>query len=98
MKLEGKSELFRMLAPPVVKECTHDCRLPNPAGGAWFCAWCGAYPLPCFQGQEARLTDVAAALQRAWRERDEARDEVKFVRAIHGVREGRSVRESAGHE
>lgn len=79
------------------KECTHDCRLPNPAGGAWFCAWCGAYPLPCFQGQEARLTDVAAALQRAWRERDEARDEVKFVRAIHGVREGRSVRENDAH-
>ncbi len=97
MKLEGKSELFRMLAPPAIKECTHDCRLPNPAGGAWFCAWCGAYPLICTQGQEARLTDVAAALQRAWRERDEAMNEVKYLRAIFDVREVRSVRESASH-
>jgi hypothetical protein len=81
-----------------MKECAHDCRLPNPAGGAWFCAWCGAYPLTCTQGQEANLTDVASALQQAWRERDEARNEVKFVRAIYAVREGRTVRETASND
>ena len=96
MKLEGKSELFRMLAPPVVN-CEHRDEDRKPGYQFWHCGKCGAYPLPCFQGQEARLTDVAAALQRAWRERDEARDEVKFVRAIHGVREGRSVRENDAH-
>ena len=25
--------------------CPHDLILPNPAGGAWYCAQCGAYPM-----------------------------------------------------
>lgn len=44
MKLEGKSELFRMLAPPVVN-CEHKDEDRKPGYQFWHCGKCGAYPM-----------------------------------------------------
>ncbi len=53
--------------------CKHNRRLPNPAGGAWFCADCGKYPLICTPETKASLTDCAAIIQALWREHGEPR-------------------------
>jgi hypothetical protein len=50
--------------------CEHSRRLPNPAGGAWFCADCGAYPLICTPDSKASDMDCAQIIQRLWREQE----------------------------
>lgn len=60
--------------------CQHERRLPNPAGGAWFCADCGHYPL--ISGTAPSMLECAVILQRAWKALDEAKSEARYLRAI----------------
>ena len=57
MKLEGKSELFRMLAPPVVN-CEHRDEDRKPGYQFWHCGKCGAYPMLAPKRKPVRENDA----------------------------------------
>ena len=60
--------------------CKHDRTLPNPAGGAWFCVDCGHYPT--IAADKPSDIDCAAIIQGLWRERDDLRGEVRYLRKL----------------
>jgi hypothetical protein len=48
-------------------ECKHVLKLPNPAGGAWYCADCKAYPLlgPYWKDLNAEIIRLREQLAKA---------------------------------